>query len=151
MKKLERKWAKICFVLLVSALVLAVAPWALHVLVGVESKVYPAVFGILAALCLLAEFLLSRKFLRCPTCGKTTAPPRWDGKTRFRCVKCGRIFPFDDQPEIVYAAEDEDDEEASDDDEYEEDDESYDDAYDDAYEDEAYEDDGEALPVKEDK
>lgn len=135
MKKLERKWARICFALLAAGLGLAVAPWALHVLLGVVSEVYPLVFSILAAVCLLAEFLLSRKMLRCPTCGKTTAPPRWDGKTRFRCVKCGMIFPFDDQPEIPVSAPDDGEDEG----EWEEED-----------ADEADEDE-EILPVKEDE
>jgi len=128
MKKMERKWARVCFVLLVAALVLAVTPWALHALLHVESKAYPTVFGILAALCLLTEFLLSRRFLRCPHCGKSTAPPRWSGKQHYRCTRCATIFPFDDQPELpVRVADDEEDEE-DDDEEWEEyDEELYDD------------------------
>ena len=119
MKKLERKWARVCFVLLAAAVVCIVTPWLLLAVLKVESKGFPIVFGILAAICALAEFLISRKYLRCPHCGKSTVPPRWSNKVRYRCTRCATIFPFDDQPEIVYAVEDEDDEdEAYDEDEY---------------------------------
>ena len=109
MKKLERKWARVCFALLVAAVVFVVTPWLLLAVLKVESKAFPIVFGILAAICVLAEFLLSRKYLRCPRCGKSTVPPRWSNKARYRCTRCATIFPFDDQPEIVYAIEDDDD------------------------------------------
>ncbi len=108
MKKLQRKWARVCFVLLVAAVVFVVIPWLMLAVLKVESKLYPIIFGILAAACILAEFLLSRKYLRCPHCGKSTVPPRWSNKTRYRCTRCATIFPFDDQPELVFVAEDED-------------------------------------------
>jgi len=117
MKKLERKWARVCFVLLVAAIVCVVTPWLLQALFDVTSYVYPIVFGVLAVLLAGAEFLLSRKYLRCPHCGKSTVPPRWTNKNRYRCTRCATIFPFDDQPEPPVISIDDDEDE----DDYEED------------------------------
>jgi len=117
MKKLERKWARVCFMLLVAAVVCVVTPWLLQALFDVTSYVYPIVFGVLAVLLAGAEFLLSRKYLRCPHCGKSTVPPRWTNKNRYRCTRCATIFPFDDQPEPPVISIDDDEDE----DDYEED------------------------------
>ena len=109
----------------VAAVAFVATPWLLLAVLKVESKGFPIVFGILAAVCILAEFLLSRKYLRCPHCGKSTVPPRWSNKTRYRCTRCATVFPFDDQPELVYTNEesDEDEEEY---DEYDEEQQEYD-------------------------
>ena len=124
MKKLERKWARVCFALLVAAVICVVTPWLLQMLLDVTSFMYPIVFGALAVLLAGAEFLLSRKYLRCPHCGKSTVPPRWTNKNRYRCTRCATIFPFDDQPDLpVTTEEEDDDEEDYEDDEYDDDDE----------------------------
>lgn len=128
MKKLERKWARICFVLLVAAIVCIAAPWLMEALFDAESPAIPITFGVLTLILIGLELLFSHKHLRCSHCGKSTAPPRWNSRHRYRCSRCASIFVFDDEEEPESPAVEEYDED--DEDEWEEYDGGEDEQYD---------------------
>jgi len=48
---------------------------------------------------LLLGALVRYKKLRCPYCRKGVAPAKWSYFDDFYCPRCGRAFPFDDEPD----------------------------------------------------
>ena len=87
--KLKRKWARIDLVCLGTALVLVL-------LLGLTGEV---AFAVLTVLALLVSLLIRLGALRCPSCGKTIAPSRWNKGKRFYSSCCGTPFVFDDEPD----------------------------------------------------
>lgn len=97
--KLKRKYARLIIVLLAVELLLAVL---LPLLFRWEAPTFLAVADacVLVTLCLLTPYLRMRLLL-CPHCGRGVARPYWkDNESHEQfCVKCGKPFVFDDDPD----------------------------------------------------
>ena len=88
-RRLRRRWARLCWLLLVFAGGFAVF--------GALLRMIP--FLMVSCVLIVMELILQLAFLRCTNCGREIAPPRWDSGRRFYCRRCGKPFLFDDDPD----------------------------------------------------
>ena len=98
MKRLKRKWARVCTVLMVLTILCVFLPWVMYDLLG--RSIAWAIAGVTGAtLGLTAMLIVKFVCLRCPNCGKSAARPQWKPGTRYYCPCCGKPFVYDDEPE----------------------------------------------------
>ena len=95
-KRLKRFWARV-------RLLLACGGVGGAILIGVLGMLAASEWILLAAMVLTAALLtgmivVSLRFLRCTTCGKTIAVGWWNPGQRFYYSCCGKPFLFDDDP-----------------------------------------------------
>lgn len=90
-KRLSRRWARRCSLLMVAGCGL--------VLLGAVLRAKPVL--IVGCVLLVAEVILQVTFLRCRYCGRDVAPPRWNPGRHYYCNHCGKPFLFDDEPEEI--------------------------------------------------
>ena len=87
-KRLRRRWARLCWLLIVFGAGL--------VIFGGLRRMIP--LWIVGVFLLIAGMILQRSFLRCTNCGKDLARPMWVSRRRYYCKFCGKPFLFDDDP-----------------------------------------------------
>ena len=90
--KLERKWARMCLVLLLMAIL------SLGELALVHGNLFVTVAILIQfVLFFIAAGVVRHIGLRCAHCGKYDCPPRWNPGRRFYCPNCGEPFIFADE------------------------------------------------------
>ncbi|NLO47194.1 MAG: hypothetical protein GX111_02560 [Clostridiales bacterium] len=86
--KLLRKYARIVIVLIVAAVVFA--------LIAIIAR--NILLAILSVLLITASAIIRFTCLRCPNCGRYSAPPRWSYAIKtIHCPGCGKPFEYDDE------------------------------------------------------
>ena len=94
--KLKRKHARIVWAL-VAVTILSL--WGAILFAKSAFLVGIQVFAILAVVsCVLAFYLRLRWFI-CPHCEEGIAPPQLRAGKRHYCVRCGKPFIYDDEPD----------------------------------------------------
>ena len=86
--KLLRKYARMVIVLLIAGVMFA--------LIAIISRNIPLV--VLGVLLITAAAIIRFTCLRCPNCGRYSAPPRWSYAIKtIHCPGCGKPFEYNDE------------------------------------------------------
>ncbi len=99
MKRLERKWARVCILLIVLTILCMFIPLVVYCFAGAVVLIWMQIGMIGAVLCLAAAVVLRVWHLSCPNCGRGIAPVQWKPGKRYYCSLCGKPFLYDDEPD----------------------------------------------------
>lgn len=91
-KRLERKWARACLLLVLGGGAVAVAGVLLSAL-----QSWALVLTLLGGAAMIAGAVIRWTKLRCRHCGKWVAKPQWKPGKQQLCRACGNPFLFDDE------------------------------------------------------
>jgi transposase-like protein len=86
--KLTRKYARIAIAFCVAAVLFILSAFIFR-------SIVLSIFG---ALLITVSAIIRFVCLRCPNCGRYSAPPRWSYSIKtYHCPGCGKPFEYDDE------------------------------------------------------